>query len=122
MPAEPQPVTVAQVVHRAIEVTDPEGGNDALAELLERFEDEDEPVAGVEDIEEVLGEAVNSVGDPDIDPELAMTQAVAVYLAHRRDELGEEPVELLRLAIRAEFEGHPPPMVEQWLKEQEIDW
>ena len=122
MPAEPQPVTVAQVVHRAIEVTDPEGGNDALAELLERFEDEDEPVAGVEEIEEVLSEAVNSIGDPDIDPELAMAQAVAVYLAHRRDELREEPVELLRLAVRAEFEGHPPPMVEQWLTEQKIDW
>ncbi|MGN6169328.1 MAG: hypothetical protein ACTHQQ_14345 [Solirubrobacteraceae bacterium] len=32
MPAEPEPVTVAQVVHRAIEVTDPEGANYALAE------------------------------------------------------------------------------------------
>jgi hypothetical protein len=122
MPAEPQPVTVAQVVHRAIEVTDPEGGNDALADLLERFEDEDEPIAGVENIDEILSEAVNSVGDPDIDPELTVAQAVAVYLAHRRDELGEEPVELLRLAVRAEFDSRPPRVVEQWLREQEISW
>lgn len=122
MPAEPQPVTVAQIVHRAIEVTDPQGANDALAELLKRFEDDDEPASGVEDIEEVLSEAVNSVGDPEIDPELAMAEAVAVYLAHRRDELREEPVELLRLAVRAEFDGRPSHAVAQWLTEQEIDW
>lgn len=122
MPAEPQPVTVAQVVHRAIEVTDPEGANDALAELLERFEDDDEPVTAVEEFEEAVSEGANSVGDPEADPELAVAQAVAVYLAHRRDELGEDPVELLRLAVRAEFDGHPPPLVEGWLREQEIDW
>lgn len=122
MPAEPEPVTVAQVVHRAVEVTDPEGANDALGALLERFEDEDEPVTAVEDFEEAVSEGVNSVGDPDIDPELTMAQAVAVYLAHRRDELEEDPVELLRLAVRAEFDGHPPAAVQAWLREQEIDW
>lgn len=122
MPAEPQPVSVAQVVHRAVEVTDPEGANDALAELLERFEDDDEPVSAVEGFEEAMSEAVNAVGDPEIDPELTMAQALAVYLAHRRDELGEDPVELLRLAVRAEFDGHPPPAVREWLTEQEIDW
>jgi hypothetical protein len=122
MPAEPEPVTVAEVVHRAIEVTDPEGANDALAELLERFEDDNEPVTGVEDFEEAVSEVVNSVGDPQLDPELAMAEAVAVYLAHRRDELSDDPVELLRLAVRAEFDGHPPPAVQQWLREQEIDW
>jgi hypothetical protein len=119
---EPEPVTVAQVVQRAIEVTDPDGANDALAELLERFEDDDEPVTAVEDFEEAVSESVNSVGDPEIDPELTMAQAVAVYLAHRRDELGEDPVELLRLAVRAEFDGQPPPAVDEWLRGQEIDW
>lgn len=122
MPAEPEPVTVSQIVHRAIEVTDPDGANDALAELLERFEDDDEPVTAVEDFEEAMSVGVNSVGDPDLDPELTMAQAVAVYLAHRRDELSENPVELLRLAVRAEFAGHPPATVERWLKAQEIDW
>ena len=122
MAAEPQPVTVAKIIHRAVEVTDPEGANDALADLLERFEDDDEPVTAVEDFEEAVSVGVNSVGDPEIDPELAMAQAVAVYLAHRRDELSEDPVELLRLAARAEFDGHPPHAVQQWLREQDIDW
>jgi hypothetical protein len=122
MPAEPEPVTVAQIVHRAVEVTDPEGANDALADLLERFEDDNEPVTAVEDFEEAVSVGVNSIGDPESDPELAMAQAVAVYLAHRRDELSEDPVELLRLAVRAEFDGHPPAGLQQWLREQEIDW
>jgi hypothetical protein len=51
-----------------------------------------------------------------------MAQAVAVYLAHRRDELSEDPVELLRLAVRAEFDGQPPGGLQQWLREQQIDW
>jgi hypothetical protein len=122
MPAEPQPVPLVQVIHRAVEVCDPAGASESLAALLERLEDEDEPVTAVEDVEEVVSEAVNSVGDPDIDPELAMTEAVITYLAHRRDELGEEPVELLRLATRAEFDGKPPPVVADWLTAQGIRW
>lgn len=122
MAAEPHPVTLAQVVHRAVEACDPDGASDALAALLERLEDDDEPITAVEDVEERLDEAVNSVGDPDSEPDLAMAEAVAVYLAHRRDELEEEPVELLRLAVRAEFDGHPPPAVADWLSEQEIVW
>jgi hypothetical protein len=46
---------------------------------------------------------------------------VILYLAHRRDELGEEPVELLRLAARAEFHGKPPAHVQRWLSEQGIE-
>ena len=33
---------------------------------------------------------------------------MATYLAFRRDEVGEEPRELLALAARAEFDGDPP--------------
>ena len=122
MPAEPQPITLAQVVRRAVDVCDPEGGSESLAALLERLEDEDEPVSAVGDVEEVVSAAVNSVGDPDIDPELAMAGALVTYLAHRRDELGEEPVELLRLATRAEFDAKPPYVVAQWLRAQAIEW
>ncbi len=122
MPAEPEPITLAQIVRRAVEVCDPEGASESLAALLERLEDEDEPAAALGDVEEVMSEAVNSVGDPDIDPELAMTEALVTYLAHRRDELGGEPVELLRLATRAEFDGKPPPVVADWLTAQEVEW
>jgi hypothetical protein len=115
MPTEPQPVTVAQVVHRAVEVC-ADGASEGLDSLLERFEDADQPVTAVPDIERALDEAVGS--DPE--PELEMARAVAVYLAYRRDELNAPPLELLRLAARAEFGDRPPKPVARWLEWQGV--
>jgi len=119
MPTEPEPVTLAQVVHRAVEVCE-ESSSEGLDEMLERFEDADEPIAAVEDVEERLNERL---GPPDFDENdaaLTMARALTVYLAHRRDELGEDPVELLVLASRAEFGPHPPEHVARWLELQGI--
>jgi hypothetical protein len=41
MPAEPQPVTVAQVVRRAAEAADPDADDRAVADFVVRFEDRD---------------------------------------------------------------------------------
>ncbi len=117
MPTEPAPITLAQVVHRAVEACeDPDG---ALDELLERFEDDDEPISAVEDIEARLDETVGPREDED-HPAFTMACAVVVYLAHRRDELGAEADELLRLAARSEFRGGPSPAVAAWLQERGV--
>jgi hypothetical protein len=50
-----------------------------------------------------------------------MAIAVATYLAFRRDELDEDPTDLLRLAARAEFDGSPPDNVRAWLAEQGVE-
>ena len=39
-------MTLSQIVHRAVEVVDPDGG-EGLDDLLERFEDADEPLSAV---------------------------------------------------------------------------
>ncbi len=121
MPTEPDAVTVAQVVHRAVDVCDVTGDDPDLADLLLRFEDADEPVSAVLDgLEQRMAEAAGAL-DPDGDiPSLQMAAAVATYLGHRRDELHEEPEELLRLAARAEFDGQPPANVANWLEEQGV--
>lgn len=120
MPTEPAPVTLAQVVHRAVEVCDPEDTDSDLADFYLRFEDADEPVAGLGDVEQRMAEAAGAL-DPEGDiPSVQMAAAVATYLAFRRDEVEEEPEELLRLAARAEFEGTPPPAVAGWLAEQGV--
>jgi predicted transcriptional regulator len=49
------------------------------------------------------------------DPALVMAAAVATYLAYRRDELDDDPDEILRLAARAEFGRHIPQDVDDWL-------
>jgi hypothetical protein len=114
MPTEPQPVTLAEAVHKAVEVCD-DGSSVGLDELLARFEDADEPITAVEDVEERLDEALGPPDADDLDPALTMARAVVVYLAYRRDEIDADPIELLRLTARGEFDGHPPQPVSEWL-------
>ncbi|MEA2207887.1 MAG: hypothetical protein QOF54_364 [Solirubrobacteraceae bacterium] len=117
MPTEPRPVTLADVVRRAVDVCELGApADDRLGDLLERFEDADVPVRGLEDVELRLDEVLGTIDlDWEDDPVLAMAGAVAVYLAFRPDELNADAEKLLRLAARAEFDGHPPPAVAEWL-------
>ena len=123
MPTEPDPVTLAQLVHRAAEITDPEGTDDDVVEFSLRFEDADWPVSGIVDtIEQRMAEAAGTLDPQEDSPGLQVAAAVAVYLAHRRDELEEDPVHVLRMTARAEFEGNPPQNVAQWLETAGIDY
>jgi hypothetical protein len=117
MPTEPQPVSLAQVVRRAVDVCELVEQDERLGELLERFEDADEPVRSVEDVRLLLDETLGTIdADWEEVPPLAMAEAVAAYLAFRPDELNVQPAELLRLSARAEFDGAPAPPVAEWLR------
>jgi len=122
MPTEPAPTTISEVVHRAVEVCD-DGSDSGLDELLERFEDDDEPIAAIQDLPARLDMAIGpqEFDEDDRDAPMTMARAVILYLAHRRDELNGAPGELLRLAARAEFDGHPPDYVSRWLEQQGIE-
>ena len=123
MPNEPDPVTLAQLVHRAAEITDPDGADADVTELMQRFEDADWPVSGILDsIEQRMAEAAGTLDPQEDSPGLQVAAAVAVYLAHRRDELDEDPVHVLRMATRAEFDGNPPEHVAGWLQDAGIDY
>jgi hypothetical protein len=113
------PPTIFEVVHRAVEVTDP-SGQYGVGELLGAVEDVDEPVTAHEDVEQELAELKGRIDPQDEDPAVMMAIAVATYLAFRRDELDDEPADLLRLAARAEFDGNPPDNVRGWLDEQGV--
>src|SRR5215208_4170186 len=123
MPTEPDPVTLAQLVNRAAEITDPDGADDDVTQLMQRFEDADWPVSGIlGSIEQRMAEAAGALDPQEDSPSLQMTTAVAVYLAHRRDEMEEDPVHVLRLAARAEFNGNPPAHVANWLDMAGIEY
>src|SRR5215216_7823225 len=109
MPTDPEPVTLAEAVHRAVVVVDPEG-HAGLEDLLARFEDDDEPLdsTSAEIAEQRIAEEADKLDPQAEDPAVQMAAAVATYLAYRRDEVDGEPNELLALAARAEFAGHPP--------------
>ncbi|MEA2382687.1 MAG: hypothetical protein QOH72_2658 [Solirubrobacteraceae bacterium] len=116
MPTEPEPVTLSQVVHRAVLVVDPDGG-EGLDDLLARFEDADEPLSatGADSAAQRIAEGIGALDPQEEDGAVQMAGAVATYLAYRRDEVDEEAGALLELAARAEFNGHPPEVVRAWL-------
>ena len=123
MPTDPDPVTLAQLVHRAAEITDPAGADDDVVQLQQRFEDADWPVSGILDsIEQRMAEAAGTLDPQEDSPGLQVAAAVAVYLAHRRDQMDEDPEHVLRMATRAEFDGKPPANVANWLDEVGIEY
>jgi hypothetical protein len=114
MARNPDPITLSDLVHRAVEVVDPEDGDAVLGDFLVRFEDADEPVTGIENLEERLGFGA------DEDPSVVMAQAVVLYLAHRRDEIEDDPDDILALAARAEWQGNPPEAIQAWLAQRGV--
>ena len=123
--ARTEPPTLFDVVHRAAEVADPEGANDGVSDLLRRFEDSDQPVTAIAappgvDVEELIAEIKGAIDPQDEDAQVMMAAAVATYLAFRRDELDGDREELLRLAARAEYDGHPPEPAASWLEGQGV--
>ncbi len=109
MARNPDPLTLSDLVRRAAEVVDPEDSDGVLGDFEVRYEDADEPVTAIANLEERIGFG----GDED--PAVVMAQAVVLYLAHRRDQVNGDDEDLLSLAARAEFDGDPPVEVQNWL-------
>jgi hypothetical protein len=116
-----EPPTLFAIVHRAVEVCDPDGSHEGASALLERFEDRDEPIGEPGVAEQEIAEAKGAIDPQDEDPVATMTAAVATYLAYRRTELERDREELLVLAARAEFDGNPPEPVASWLEAQGLE-
>ena len=118
---EPPPITLFDVAKRAVEICDPTDSDPRLDRLLVQFEDADEPVTAIGNLEERV--AIDEEGaDVDIeDPAVSMAAATILYLTHRRDELGDEPSKILRLAARAEWKGDPPYRVRDLLGQRGIE-
>jgi len=121
MPTEPRPVSLFDVAKRAVEVADPTAADPRLADLLVQFEDADEPVRAIENLEERLAIALEGVDIEGSDPAVSMAAATILYLAHRRDELHDDPEKILRMAARAEFKGDPPYEVREWLEDRGVE-
>ncbi len=121
MPTEPEPVTLFEVVKRAVEISDPAGDDPRIGELLAQFEDADEPVSAIDNLEERVAIAVEGVDIEIEDPTVSMAAAAILYLAYRRDELHDQPEKVLRLAARAEWKGDPPEAVRDWLEDRGVE-
>src|SRR5215212_7664746 len=108
MPTEPEPITVFDIAKRAVEICDPDDRDGVLGGFPAQFEDADEPVTAVGNLDERIALASEGVDFDVEDPAVQMAGAVMLYLAHRRDEVSDDPDDVLRLAARSEFGGTPP--------------
>jgi hypothetical protein len=116
MPTDRTTTTLSELVRRATAIVDADGADDAVTNFNARHEDDDIPVRGVlDDLEERIAFGV------DEDPSVVMVQAVILYLAHRLDEVDDDPDEILQLAARSEFDGQPPEPVRAWLERNGIE-
>jgi hypothetical protein len=116
MPRDRTLITLADLVEEAVAVVDPAGTDPAVAELAERYEDDDRPVRGIlEGLEEDLRWGA------DEDPPVVVAQAIVLYLAHRPDEVEDDAETLLRLVARAEFQEKPETPVAQWFVDRGIE-
>ena len=120
MPTEPQPLSLADLVRRAVQICDPQDSDAVLGDYLVHFEDADEPVTAIQNLEERLALASEGVDGDVADPAVAVANAVVLYLAHRRDEFDDDDENVLRLAARAEWRGNPPEAVVDWLADRGV--
>jgi hypothetical protein len=120
MPTEPQPLSLADVARRAVQVCDPDDTDAVLGDYLIQFEDADEPITAIQNLEERIALAAEGVDVDVADPSIAVANAVVLYLAHRRDEFDDDPDDILRLAARAEWQGNPPEAVVDWLADRGV--
>jgi hypothetical protein len=109
--------TVSELVRRAVEICDTQGRDAVLGRLEEQLEDDDEPITAVENLEERLALAAEGADYEAEDPAVAVATAVVLYLAAHggRASYDGDPGELMRLAVRAQWHGHPPESVADWV-------
>jgi hypothetical protein len=120
MPTEPEPLTLSEVARRVVEICDPQGTDAVLGDYFVQFEDADEPIRGIQNLEERIALAAEGVDADVADPSIAVANAVILYLAHRRDEFDDDPDDILRLSARAEWKGDPPEVVRDWLSDRGV--
>lgn len=120
MPTEPEPTTLFEVAKRAVDVVDPQGLDAASGDFLMQFEDADEPITAVMNLDQRIANALEGVDMEVENPAVQMAGAVILYLAHRRDELDDDPADILRLSARAEYAGNPPAFIASWLEAQGV--
>lgn len=114
-------VTVAQLVHQAVALCDPDGGDEACTQLLLAFEDDDRAAVGLGDtLAEELRTTVEGL-DPEHDSAGAdVAAAVAAYLSTKpTGGSGDEAT--IREAVRVAWGDSPPDHVRDWLEAQGVD-
>lgn len=120
MPSEPSPITLSEVVRRAVEIVDPDDDDPQAGDFERAFEDADEPVRALDDVDSRVIAVLSELDPLVTSGTLAMAGAITRYLSYRRDELNADDEALIRLAVRAEWKNRPPDLVATWLADRGV--
>jgi hypothetical protein len=120
MGTEPTPLTLSEVVRRAAEIVDPDNTDAVVGEFERIFEDADEPVSALDDVQGRVANVLQTLDPAVASGTLSMLGALTTYLSYRRDEVDADDETLLRLATRAEWAGDPPDAVRDWLGDRGV--
>jgi hypothetical protein len=109
--------TVSDVVRRAVAICDPDDADQALGRLEQQFEDDDQPITTVENLEERLAIALEGADYEGENPAVAVASAVVLYLGAHPGEVDHtgDPDQVIRRAVRLQWHGDTPRYVEDWL-------
>lgn len=122
MSTEPQPVTLSEIVRRACEIVDPDDADGVVGDFQMAFEDADEPVTALDDVENRVATVLQNLDPAVASGTLSMLGALTTYLSYRRDALDTDDEQLLRLAARAEWSGQPPQAAREWLEARGVEF
>jgi hypothetical protein len=109
--------SVSDVVRRAVELCDPDDVDPSIGRLEQQFEDDDEPITAVENLEERMAIAVEGADYEAENPAVAVASALVFHLAaHPREvDSDEDPDQVIRRAVKAQWPHGAPRSVEDWL-------
>jgi hypothetical protein len=114
-------VTVAQLVHRAVALCDPDGSDEACTQLLLAFEDDDRAAVGLgATLAEELGTTVEGL-DPEHDSSAAEVAAAVAFYLSTKPTGGSDDEATIREAARVRWGDSPPEHVSAWLAAQGVD-
>ncbi|HWD65863.1 MAG TPA: hypothetical protein VG405_11885 [Solirubrobacteraceae bacterium] len=122
MPTEPSPITLSEIVRRACEIVDPDDTDPVVGDFERIFEDADEPVSALDDLESRVANVLQTLDPAVASGSISVLGAVTTYLAYRRDEVNADDATILRLAARAEWSGEPPEVARDWLEARGVQY
>jgi hypothetical protein len=109
------PPTLSEVVREAAGLVDPEDENDLVGDFERWFEDDDEPVTTVPNLERRLAGALDDLDPEGAEPALTVAAAVVAYLATRPRHEPRQPERVIEQALRLEFGNDVPEPLMPWV-------
>jgi hypothetical protein len=107
--------TVADVVRQAAGIVDPSDSLALVGELEQWFEDDDDPVRTVPNLDRRLAAAVEKIDPDGEEPAVTVAAAVILYLSTEPRHAPSDAEGVIDQAVKLEFGDDVPDRIAEWL-------